>query len=57
MVRHIFVCQIIDCCSVSGTRIELTVREPLNSFLLEFSCTVETNKGPFKSCIMSKWKR
>jgi len=27
-------------------------REPLNSFLFQFCCTIETDKGTLKSCIM-----
>jgi hypothetical protein len=46
------ICQMINCCSMSGTKIGLIIREPLNSFLLHFCCTNETDKGSLRSHIM-----
>ena len=50
MKRRVSICQMIDCRSNSGLRIELMITEPLNSFFLHFCCTIETNEGSFKSC-------
>ena len=48
----------IDCPSVSGTMIGLTIRVPLNSFLLQFCFTLETNKGSLKKLHNeSNWTR
>ena len=51
MKRHISICKVIDCRSVSGIRIQLSVLNS-HSFFMHFSCTIETNKGLFKSCIL-----
>jgi hypothetical protein len=50
MKRNISICQLIECRSTSGSKIKLLIREPLNSFLLQFCCTTETDKGSLKSC-------
>ena len=52
MNRHVSICQIIDCRSISGSRIKLAIREPITSYLLRFTCIMETDRGPVKSCVM-----
>ena len=49
--RHVSICQMINFRSISGSRIKLAIREPITSYLLHFTCIMETDRGPLKSCV------
>jgi hypothetical protein len=53
MNRHVSICQMINCRSIPGSRIKLAIREPITSYLLHFTCIMETDRGPLKSCVMT----
>ena len=56
MKRHISICHLLNCRSVSGLHIRLEIQQPLSS-AIHFSCEIATGKGSFKSCIMRMWDR